>query len=116
MDGFNGGASLSSDSVRNDLGNERNKVPEKYYFCPKCGAQGLEHLQIGGDGHWEDKIQCLECFDVRDVSYKDVIIPLIGEKYGLTREQVLKTELKSQRRYAESIDRDPSTVRVEALL
>lgn len=114
MDGFDGGASLSTDSVRNDLGGGRD-VPEKYYFCPSCGAQGLDHLQIGGDGHWEDKIQCLRCFEVRDVSYKDVIIPLIAEKYGLTRQQAVAQERKSQRRYAESIDRDPSTVRADAL-
>lgn len=100
---------------RNSPGEAGNDVPNKYYFCPSCGAQGLEALQIGGDGHWEDKIQCLECFEIRDVSYKDVIIPLIAEKYGLTVEQAIKTERKSQRRYAESIDRDPSKVRADAL-
>mgnify|MGYP006281414653 CR=1 FL=1 len=100
-----GGTGKTPVPTRSMGSSSNGDVVEKYGHCKNCGAEGLDNLQIGGDGHWRNKIQCLECFNVRQVHHKDVILPLLVEKYDYSglREARIREDL-SRERYKRATD------------
>lgn len=76
---------------------------EKWKHCERCHSPAL---YVGGVGDWRYTLVCERCFHIRrGVPYKEVIIPLMMEQYGLSREAALEADERAQKAYMEALAR-----------